>query len=445
MCLSWDTLVGNDLRFIEKNPQTKKQTDDAAKIHRIHNKIGFTHMMQKVRFLFQWLQRKAVWLFFILVVVAVLTNLVIYTVKFNITGSYEGIFLLKGEPGALYEVKDDLYLGEGYRYIWGIDFEGLKHLASLMFNADADNQPHLEIKWNSKAGNGFIRNYLTGGKQLITCFSRYIDDAGKEVSGLFVGGGLPANVLEDDVVKMNETGMAFYNGVRWYHIWCNVNEAIFTSDAKPIYPSTWKYLRSSVLHQERKSVVLVSSHEVILDGQPLHIDRYAYFRAGAKYFVLQIVIRNVGKGPATYYYVYSDEPWLGNYGTSGGNVGWSGDGLHQYVGTVNSNKYNYAGLFDYGNDAIGEGHHFTMTANFLAWFGSVKPAVYFSNGPSEVLKGTNARIPLSSNERFIAAQWGPRTLPPGQSEIYTLAIGMADRDPNTGFPVKPNIDLKNFP
>ena len=256
---------------------------------------------------------------------------------------------------------------------------------------------------------------------------------------------MPANVRADDLLKKNETGMAYYDGTRWYHIWCNVNEAIFTSDAKPVYPSTWKYLGSSILHRDKKSLVMTSRHEATLDGEPLHIDRYAYFRAGANYFVLQIVIKNVGARPAAYYYVYSDEPWLGNYGTSGGNVGWSGDGLHRYVGAINSNKYNYAGLFDYGNDAIGEGHHFTMTADFLAWFGAVKPAVYFSNGPTEEIKVTNGKIPLASNERFIAVQWGPRTLLPGQSEIYTLAIGMADRDPRTGFPVKPDIDLKNFP
>ncbi len=400
-------------------------------------------MEKKVKFPLHFLNRKVLW--FLLVAVAIFINLVIMTVKFNFTGNYEGIFLLKGEPGALYELKDDLFLGEGYRYIWGIDFEDLKQFFHGLFEVEAGSEPHLVFEWNGNHGNGFIRNYLAGGKQLLTCFSRFIDDDGREVSGLFVGGGLPANVRDDDIVKMNSTGMAFYDGVRWYHIWCNVNEGIFTSDATPIYPSSWKYLGGRILHNGTKSLVLESSHEVTLDEEPLHIDRHAYFRAGETYFILQIIITNAGNKPVTFYYVYSDEPWLGNYGTSGGNVGWSGDGLHKYEGTVNSSKYNYAGLFDYGNDAIGEGHNFTKTANFLAWFGEVKPAVYFSNSNTEELKNTNVKIPLYSNTRFIAVQWGPCTLPPGQSEIYTLAIGMADRDSKTGLPTKPNIDLKNFP
>jgi len=87
--------------------------------------------------LFQRLNRKTV-IWFLLVGVAIFINLVVFTVKVNITGSYEGIFLLKGEPGALYELKDDLYLGEGYRYIWGIDFEGLKHVATVIFDAGAN-------------------------------------------------------------------------------------------------------------------------------------------------------------------------------------------------------------------------------------------------------------------------------------------------------------------
>jgi hypothetical protein len=50
----------------------------------------------------------------------------ITTVRLNITGSYEGFFLLRGEHGSLFELKDDVFLGEGRRYITGIDFEHAK-------------------------------------------------------------------------------------------------------------------------------------------------------------------------------------------------------------------------------------------------------------------------------------------------------------------------------
>ncbi len=52
-----------------------------------------------------------------------LVSLILATMKFNITHNYEGIFLLKVEDRAVLEVNDDLYLGEGQRYIAGIDLE----------------------------------------------------------------------------------------------------------------------------------------------------------------------------------------------------------------------------------------------------------------------------------------------------------------------------------
>jgi hypothetical protein len=383
-----------------------------------------------------------------LIVAGGLAALMLATVKINLTHNYEGLFLLKGKGGALLEVKDDLFLGEGHRYIAGIDLEGIKERLNRRFeaHANAPQIPSLYFEWNETKGAGFVRNYLPGGKQLLTAFSRFIDDDGKEVSGLFVGGGLPANAKDDRIVKLNETGMAFYDGTRWFHIWCNVNEIIANSRLEAQYPSSWNYLGSRVLHHNSEDLIIESNHEIIVDGAPLRMKRIAHFTAGKNYFVLSIQISNTGSWPTTYFYIYGDEPWLGNYGTSGGNVGWAADGLHRYRGLINTRKLHYAGLFDFGNDAIGEGHDFTLTANFIAWFGNVEPFVFFSNGPSD-LPGINEKLmPLSGNARFLGIQWGPRTLLPGQSEKYTMAIGMAaNRDPKTGFPVIPVIDLKNFP
>ena len=53
--------------------------------------------------------------------------MILATVKFNLSGNYEGIFLLKGQGGAVWEVKDDLFLGEGHRYIAGIDLQREKN------------------------------------------------------------------------------------------------------------------------------------------------------------------------------------------------------------------------------------------------------------------------------------------------------------------------------
>jgi hypothetical protein len=379
-------------------------------------------------------------------------GLMLATVKVNITGDHEGIFLLKGKGGAVLEVRDDLFLGEEDRYIAGIDLEREKDFLSGLFDAHATTPTTLSTlsyEWNSKRGEGFVRDRLPGGRQLLTTFSRFIDDGGREAAGLFVGGGLPSVVRDNDVVKRNETGMAYYDGLQWHHIWCNSNEAISNARNETVYPSAWKFLGSRILHGNTEELFIESSHEITVDGVPLHMTRTAVFKAGKTYFVLTVRIKNMGDRPATYTYLYGDDPWVGHYGTSAGNVGWSSDGvsenLYLYKGRLNTKKLHYAGLFDFGNDVIGEGHEFTRTANFIEWFGDIEPAVFFSNGPSDLPQVNEKQVPLSSNRRFMGIQWGPRTLNPGQTETYTLAIGMAVHNPKDGFPMKPDVDLKNFP
>ncbi len=381
---------------------------------------------------------------FSLILVALLAVTVVATFRFNITGSYEGIFLLRGENGALFELQDDLYLGQEGRYIAGIDFEDEKQfLWKLLHRAEA-KEPYLYYEWNKKSGEGFVRNYLPGGKQVVTFFSRFEDEFGKEAEGLFVGGGLPSSIREDNMLKKSATGMAYYDGTRWVHVWCNANEMISNSRLEPIYPHSWKYLGSKIIRGNTGNLIIRSRHEAIVDNVPLRIDRHAYFRAGATYFLLSIQIKNIGTVPATFDYVYGDDPWLGDFGSSAGNVGWAADGLYKYVGGLDVKRIHYAGYFDYGNDAAGEGHNFAGIANFIEWFGTEPSFVYFSNGPFDIPPLNGERLPLNSNARFIGINWS-QTLQPNQTKIYTLAIGMAGRDPKTGFPMKPDINLNAFP
>jgi hypothetical protein len=379
----------------------------------------------------------------VLAVLGALAVAVVLSVRITITGSYEGIYLLKGIEGRFLELKDDLFLNEGARYIIGVDLDVVKRFVRGWLGTSVRKEPSLSYVWNMKRGDGYVRNHLSGGKQLLTCFSRFVDEGGKEVFGLFVGGGLPANVRGADMTKMNETGMAYFDGERWYHIWCNVNEALFSLNRfEPIAPSAWKFLGSTVLQHNDDDLMLESDHEAVIDGVLLRINRYAAFRAGEPYFLLSVYITNAGNRPVSYSYLYGDEPWLGNYGTSRGNVGWAEDGLHGHVGLLDAH---YAGFFDYGNEAAGEGHQYTGVANFLEWFGSERPRVYFSNGPYDNPNTGGKKVPLAGNTRFIGILWGQRTLQPDETAVYTLAIGMAGQDPRNGFPVKPRIDLKYFP
>ncbi len=256
---------------------------------------------------------------------------VIFT-RFDITGRNEGLFLLHGR-NTLFELKDDLFLGDGDRLIYGVDYDSPAFFLSSLFNTQSPSEkpgePYLDVHWDDKDGSGYVVNHFGDGRKIFTSFSRFEDSDGLETHGLFVGGGLPANVREDDMLKMNETGMAYFNGKRWEHLWCNVNEGLGSGKTMlPITPASWKFLGSRVLNTG-KSTAIESSHEAVVDGVPLRIDRYAYFRPGEPYFLLSIRIKNVGNEAANYYYCYGDDPWLGDFGSSKGNVGWTRDRLYQ--------------------------------------------------------------------------------------------------------------------
>jgi hypothetical protein len=79
-----------------------------------------------------------------------------------------------------------------------------------------------------------------------------------------------------------------------------------------------------------------------------------------------------------------------------------------------------------------------LTANFLEWDSTLNTEVYFSNDPDENIRGKLGKEPLQGNARSIFIQWGPSSLSPGESDYYLLAVGMAGKDPRTGFPVKPD-------
>jgi len=366
------------------------------------------------------------------------------TTRFDFDGPLEGIYLLKGEKGHFFELKYDILLGEYQRLIGKVEFEAL--YARWRSEKDVDKgKPYLKYQWHEKAGRGYFITFFPNGSKFLACFGRFVDDGNKPVKGLFVGGGLPYSHYENAELKMNETGVAFYNGKEWHHLWCTANEAIFpASDPRiQIPPSSWEFLGSKVIFASQYQLIIKSSHLVRLDAIPVRVDRYIIYHAGDRFFTLVNRLTNVGNTLVSYCYAYGDEPWVGDFGTAVGNVGWTRDLLYYYESHIDLTKYSYAGMYDFGNPVIRENPgSFTGLANFIEWQGDVLPNLaYFSNrigvDPSD-----GALIPLSDkSNRVLMLQWASRKLLPGQAEKMVLAIGMADNDSKTGFPHKPLVRL----
>jgi hypothetical protein len=376
-----------------------------------------------------------------LVFITVLVS--VFLIRVNLEGSFEGFFILKGEHGKLLEIKDDLLLGEYERVIFKLDLPWLHGLFAES-PAPTPGEPFIKYAWNTRKGHGYINSYSPDGTRFVICLSRFHDSNNEVPHGLFIGGGLPYSTYEDKTIQLNETGVAYYTGTKWHHIWCNANEAIAggTSPEKLLFPSQWDCKGSKVLYGTARKIMFQSSHRVQLDGLPFDIDRFLIYRAGDHYFQLIIRIKNSGQTPGGYYYIYGDEPWVGNYGSSAGDVGWAGKRLFLYESIIDPDQYPYAGMFDSGNPLVlGEKGPFSNIANFIEWRGDIKPdLVYFSNKEGNV-NPESARVPLASNDnRVIFLQWGPRVLLPNQSETIALAIGMATPGSHSSFPRKPTID-----
>lgn len=349
-------------------------------------------------------------------------GLVVSFTDVEVSGNWQGIFLVRGKGARALVLKDDLFLGDGSRLLAGVSFSRFRR---LLAQQPVEGRPHLQVEWSDAQGQGFVRNHLGDGTELVTMFSRFTDDEERIAHGLFVGGALPDVARSTD---QEESGMSFRDRSGWHHVWCTTNELMLDYDAqKIIYPSYWEYLGGRVLIRDADRVVIESSHLVHLaGGGAVRMDRYVYFRAGRPWFKLGIRLSNAGEVPVRLAYGYGDEPWVGHYGSAVDNVGWIRDQLVRVEGPVDGAGARWAGIVDEESGI----------AAFLAWSGESAPdRIYFANEAGSNFKRLGE--PLDSNEVFVGTEWLRIGLRPGESRSLLLTVGMARGAPRGGIPVIP--------
>jgi hypothetical protein len=351
----------------------------------------------------------------------------------NFTSSNSVLYFLRGRYGGV-EIRRDLLLEEADRLIFMVD-------ANRLFNyvvkgmAVAENRPILELTWDEKVGVGHVKQFRPDGTALSFPFSRF-EAGGRRPQGLFLGGDLPYG----DSARSNDrdtSGMSYYDGKDWHHVWCAIDEGFKALGEKPssTYPLAWDFKGSRVLKHTPDEIILESDHALNSDGNRVTMERFASFRAGDDYFVLKVKITNEGSEPVSYGYSWGDEPWVGEYGASRGDVGWYEGGVIKYEQFISPARYRYVGYWDHGNDAAGEGRAFAGHANFVEWFDPAPSLVFLSNSIEDCCDET--RPLYSATDRVISLVWLNQLLLPGQSRTYTLALGMATAGPGAQMPVKP--------
>lgn len=388
--------------------------------------------------------RKRILLPLLCIIAIALVTLFNRHVNIHLGGHFEGFYLvkLKDVDVRRYELSDHLFVGQEKVVIFALDLSNKYFkILSRILPKHNEHSNHLHCDWNPRDGNGMVSSYFADGTALVTYLGRYLDED-KEVHGLFVGGGLPETVESNVNYNMNNSGMTYFDGKRWYHIWCSVNEGIGSAiSGSSLTPAHWEFIGSGVETRSYENVVLTSSHKTVIDGVPIRIDRRMHFTAGQAYFNLEIKLTNIGAAPLFYSYLYGDEPWVGYYGTSLGDVGWVKDRIVNHEEMIDTSKYSYFGMADIGNRAIGEKPVYTNLADFIEWYGPERPLyAYFTNDLNHMPE-KGKKVPLESNVRFLGLIW-QRQLAPAETATIRLAVGMARFNDKTGIPEKPETSWK---
>jgi hypothetical protein len=372
-------------------------------------------------------------------------TLILTKIKFHFSDDVDGFFILKGEKGIWLELTDDLTPEDAPHLLWGMPLYPFKTVVESN-TCKNDRDSCLDFRWNKKDGRGFIRNTWRDGRKLVINLGRFRESNGKYPSGLFIGGGLPASDPDYQFLNNEATGMTYFDGQRWFHVWCNVNEGLLSPSSPflPSYPSDWEFKGSWIRENDGKELTIESRHRVMLAGVPLDMQRFLFYTSGNRYVVLETEITNRGTAATSLQYLYGDEPWIGNFGSSAGDIGWTESELLLTEREIDVTRNTFIGMFDYGNPLAGEARTFTGIANFIEWDRESRPdKAYVSNFSGGTLHGPKLMPLMSPTNRFIGLQWGPRVLNPGESLSFTIAVGMADTNLKTGMPVKPKTEVNN--
>jgi len=306
--------------------------------------------------------------------------------------------------------------------------------------ADPGERPALENRWDPATGRGDVVHALSGGDLLRTCF--HCEHAGY-TGGLVIG-------------NESGSGMGFYpkepiRGFREINAWCAQDESLWDLDQQVEYTYGWsenvgtgsdgerlEYRGGRVLADDGEHLVLGSSNA----GGCYRVDKVASTRAGVRWWVLATRISNTCDHPVRFDLYSGEDPWIGRYRSSEGDVGWTPEGFVPYETALGPGRFTAGGMIDLGTVGEGEGH-FSGQANFLALDPATPPpdvvtfANRFAHGPDEV----DPERPLD-NQSLTALNlvWRERTLAPGEAFTTAFALGLADAGSPGTIPAAPILD-----
>ncbi|TNF32473.1 MAG: hypothetical protein EP329_10025, partial [Deltaproteobacteria bacterium] len=288
--------------------------------------------------------------------------------------------------------------------------------------------PRVEVRWDPKTGRGDVIHHLAGGDLLRTCFQcRYAGYTG----GLAIG-------------SEGGSGMALYprrpiRGYREINVWCAQDESIWDLDAGVEYSWGWsenfgrgrdgerlELVRGEVLEAGPERVVL----RALNVGGCYRVTRVATTRAGAPWWVLATRVTNGCDHPVRFHLYSGEDPWIGRYRSSDGDVGWTRDALVRHEAAFGPGEWDAGGMYDLGNRALGqdEGSFSNQADAFVLDPATPLPdVVLYANSFAHEPREVDPARPLD-NQSLTAVNlgWRDRTLAPGEGLTVAMALGLAE-------------------
>lgn len=304
----------------------------------------------------------------------------------------------------------------------------------------------LELGWDPRTGKGDLRSYLASGDILRVCF--HCGFAGY-TGGLVVG-------------SLSGSGFGFYprrpiRGFRAVNVFCAQDESIWDRDERVEYSYGWSenfgkgddgkrlaYTRGRVIERGPERVVLQSENQ----GGCYRVTKLAAMERGARHLVIATRIQNRCDRPLRFDLWTGDDPWLGNYASSDGDVGWIPDGLVRHERALGVGAFTAGGFYDLGNTALGQREDgFSNQANAIV----LDPALplpdlaLFANRFAHAARELDPGRPLD-NKTMTALNlgWLDRRLAPGEGLSFAFALGLARTGAPGSVPAAPVVALEEW-
>ncbi len=312
--------------------------------------------------------------------------------------------------------------------------------ASASASASAGSR-RFEVSWDPRTGKGeVIQRYDDGALARVCLQCGFPGYTGGLLIGSYSGSGfeyLPPEPLR---------GFASLN------VFCAQDESIWDRASSREYAFGWsenfgtgpdgqrlEYVSGAVRKRGPELVLLTGRNR----GGCYQVDKRLLWKREARYLLVSTRIENACDEPVHFDFWTGDDPWLGKYRSSEGDVGYTDQALVRTETKVDPARFRFGGVYDLGNTAAGEQEgSYSGAANFIMLRpdGRKPDRIYFANRFVHADDQIQPQRALD-NKTMLALNlgWIDIALRPGGSVAFAYALGLASSTGRAEPPRAPDI------